>query len=702
MALSRSSYQIIIFILVVITLSPVAGCGGSGGGGGNPPPSFTVTTTVDAADPSDPHGSVSPASQTVSQNQTASITITPDLNYSIDSATGCNGTLSGSTFTTGAITADCEITVSFSLLPPVTPAQFDISYQATKQFHFTWMPAEFTDYYRLLENPDGISGFTQVGNDIEQPLVIGNGAALTYDLTVPLIKRLNAQYILQSCNNAGCSDANVLNVSGNLAEAIGYFKASNTGEDDRFGMALDISDDGLTIAVGAPNEDSDDILANSGGGGDDDDSPQSGAVYIFVLVDSQWQQQSYVKPSNTGDNDKFGSAVSLSADGNVLAIGAPFEDGPADNVTAQGSVYVFERTLNGSWLQRAYLNANNPSAQDLFGTAVALDNSGSLLVIGAPQEQSATTGVNPEGSTTDNTLSSAGAVYVFRKNNSSWMQEAFLKASNTDALDFFGRSIAVSGDGATIAVGAPGEDSQATGVNGDQSNDSALGSGAVYLFTFNLSAGSAVPWNQGPYFKASNTGAGDQFGNAVSLNDIGTLLAVGAFQEGSSAINVDGDQSNNLSANAGAVYVFTGTPISPFLKQWSQTAYLKASNTGSGDEFGYSVKLSGSGDTLLVGAQVEDGNGIGIEPADNDDASGTGAAYVFSRSAGQWQLPRYIKPIVSEVGSEAGEQFGVAVGVDSDGDTLVVGAFGEDSGSVGVNGDSNNNSEVQSGAVYVY
>ena len=96
-------------------------------------------------------------------------------------------------------------------------------------------------------------------------------------------------------------------------------------------------------------------------------------------------------------------------------------------------------------------------------------------------ESSAAIGVN--GDQTDNRLEFAGAGYVFTRDiGGAWTQKDYVKASNTDAIDVFGQSVALSGDGNTLAVGADHEDSAATGVNGDQADNSASDAGAVYVF----------------------------------------------------------------------------------------------------------------------------------------------------------------------------------------------------------------------------
>src|SRR4030095_14176816 len=116
---------------------------------------------------------------------------------------------------------------------------------------------------------------------------------------------------------------------------------------------------------------------------------------------------------------------------------------------------------------------------DNFGFAVAA--AGDTVVIGAPSEDSNAAGVN--GNQADNSLASAGAAYVLARSGGSWSQEAYLKASKPDAADAFGRAVAISGD--TIVIGAPFEKSNATGVNGNGSDNSAFSAGAAYVFVRN-------------------------------------------------------------------------------------------------------------------------------------------------------------------------------------------------------------------------
>ena len=209
-------------------------------------------------------------------------------------------------------------------------------------------------------------------------------------------------------------------------------------------------------------------------------------------------------------------------------------------------------------------------------------------------------------------MTSSGAAYVFNHSGGVWSQQAYLKSSNTDASDLFGESVAISGD--TLVVGAYVEDSNATGVNGDQSDNSALNSGAAYVFTR-----SAGVWSQQAYLKASNTEAYDQFGFSVAISD--DTVVVGADFEDSNTTGVNEDQSNNAATNSGAAYVFHRSG-----GVWSQQAYLKATNTETYDYFGHSVAISGN--MVVVGAYGENSNatGVGGDQSDNS-AIHAGAVY---------------------------------------------------------------------------
>ncbi len=472
-----------------------------------------------------------------------------------------------------------------------------------------------------------------------------------------------------------------------------YLKASNTGDNDHFGGAVALSADGATLAVGAWREASN--ATGIGGDQANDAANAAGAVYVFTRAGTTWSQQAYLKASNTDANDLFGVVLALSADGSTLAVGAPSEASAATGIggdqtsnaaLAAGAVYVFRRT-GISWAQQAYVKASNANADDQFGSALALSADGLTLAVGANGEDSSATGVG--GDQTSAAAGASGAVYVFARAGTVWSQQAYLKASNTEAFDFFGTAVALSADGSTLAVGANGEASSATGVDGLQSNNAAPIAGAVYVFTR-----AATTWSQQAYLKASNTGAGDSFGGAVALSADGSTLAVGAWREASSAPGIDGDQTNDTAADAGAVYVFHRA-----VTAWSQQAYVKASNAESNDGFGRAVALSADGSTLATVAAGEDSDatGIGGDQASNI-ATNSGAAYVFRRAGTVWSQNVYLKAS----NTDGFDYFGNAVAVAGDGTSCAVGATGEASDLTGVGADETVNAISNAGAVYLY
>ncbi|MEK7952708.1 hypothetical protein [Luteolibacter soli] len=444
-----------------------------------------------------------------------------------------------------------------------------------------------------------------------------------------------------------------------------YVKASNTESEDGFGTSVAVS--GNTVVVGAPLESSNATGVN--GNAFNNNAPASGAAYVFVRNGETWSQQAYLKASNTGDGDGFGWSVTIS--NNTIVVGAYQEDsnataingsGSNNSASAAGAAYVFTRS-GTTWTQQAYLKASNSGAGDLFGSVVAL--AGDTAVVGANRESSQATGIN--GDASNNAAYASGAAYVFVRSGNTWTQQAYVKASDTAAGAEFGSSLGISGEsmvvgsplaaggagavyvfvrsgtvwsqqarlqasnsaasswfgqavgisGDTVVAGAPGEASNATGVNGNQANTSAQDAGAAYAFTR-----TGVTWTQQAYLKASNTAASDGFGRTVSLE--GSALLVGAPGEDSAATGMDGNQADNTAASSGAAYAFSRVNGS-----WSQYSYLKASNTGAGDEFGKSLAMANG--IVVVGAARESSNALGIQGLQsNNSALWSGAAYLFT------------------------------------------------------------------------
>ena len=389
-----------------------------------------------------------------------------------------------------------------------------------------------------------------------------------------------------------------------------YLKAPNARVSDSFGSSVAVS--GETVAVGAYGEDSDAVGVNGNQSGTF--APDAGAVYVFARVSNVWGFQAYIKPFNTEAYDGFGYAVAIS--GNTIVVGAPGEDGSSvrvngpNNNLAQGSgaAYVFVRNGN-QWSQQAYLKAADATAYDSFGYSVSV--SGDAAVVGAPgKARRLTSGGVSVG------YANAGSAYVYASDTAGWDYQVSLVGSNTEgcigcvtyaslfAGDSFGFSVSLSGD--TVVVGAPGEGSNATGVNNNAADNSASNSGAAYVFVRQ-----AGGWSEQAYLKASNTEAGDQFGYSVAIS--GNTAVIGSRNEDSASSGVNGSQGNNSAVDSGAAYVYSRTGSA-----WALQAYLKSSNPdgrgffGSpGDRFGSAVGVDG--DCIVVGAHLEDSRALGVD-----------------------------------------------------------------------------------------
>ncbi|MCB0663303.1 MAG: peptidoglycan-binding protein, partial [Saprospiraceae bacterium] len=289
-----------------------------------------------------------------------------------------------------------------------------------------------------------------------------------------------------------------------------------------------------------------------------------------------------------------------------------------------------------NWQQEAYIKAPNAEFSDMFGVSLSLHQN--TLVVGAKDEDSNQTFVtNGAGASSNNSMQASGAAYVFVRNGNTWTNEAYLKASNANAVDLFGDAVAIDGD--TIVVGALGEDSNSTSIiNGSSSSpdNSAQGAGAVYVFKRNGNT-----WAQEAYLKAANANGNDMFGWSVSIHQ--DTIAVGAPGEDSSQTAITNGQTastDNSKGDAGAVYIFkrNGTI-------WTQEAYIKASNANIQDHFGHSVSVHG--DTLVVTQPGDDNPQPGImngqTSLDPNASDNEGAVFVYKRNGTTWTQESYIK-----------------------------------------------------------
>ena len=353
--------------------------------------------------------------------------------------------------------------------------------------------------------------------------------------------------------------------------------------------------------------------------------------YTFSVT-REFVQEAKFDDNTTAD---FGSVLAI--DGDTAVVGKP---------RLVGQAYVYVRN-GASWsLQQTLSPSIGGLAGSNFGCDVAIDDD--TIVVGASSLVLGGSG-------------QAGAVFVFRRIGTTWVEQVALQPTTTNYVATFGISVAV--DNGTQVAGC--------------------GTDEAFVFTDD-----GTTWVQRAIVTGANTQPSDDFaGTAGSIALHAGTLVIGARGEDSASVGVNSIPDENA-IDSGAVYVFAGSGTS-----WPQQAYLKASNSGASDRFGANVDLDG--ETLVIGADQEDSDSNGVNSAWDENAPDSGAAYVFVRSGGGWTQQAYLKSFNSYFYHEFGS--GVAVS----GDSIVVGARGERSSGTGIN-PIPDQLGLTAGAVYVF
>ncbi|MCW8108069.1 FG-GAP repeat protein [Alteromonas ponticola] len=226
----------------------------------------------------------------------------------------------------------------------------------------------------------------------------------------------------------------------------------------------------------------------------------------------------------------------------------------------------------------------------------------------------------------------------------------YFKASNPNALDYFGSSVAISADGKTMVVGASGEDEGSHA--GEPNLNNTENAGAVYVFVNDSVQG----WKQVAYLKPANAGANDNFGASVAVSEDGSLIVVGAPGEDGDA-NSELHLHNDLAEDAGAIYVFEKNEEG----EWNEAHYVKADDASIFDKFGSSLALLPDGSAFVVGAPFKDKSAELVD---------SGVVYYFKKVGESWNQTSKIE--ASDAHTE--NRFGNALALADDGNTFVVGA----------------------------
>jgi len=414
-----------------------------------------------------------------------------------------------------------------------------------------------------------------------------------------------------------------------------FAKAHVPGSGDVFGLSVGLFKD--TLVVGAVYEDSSATTVN---GEANEASSDSGAAYVYSRHGGTWQQDAYLKPTDTSPQDYFGTSVAIWED--TIVVGATHDDviNLATTPTRSGVVYVFVRK-QGDWVFQQRLTPSSGNPGDLFGYHVALE--GDTLVVAAAAD------------------GGAGAAYVYTRSGDTWTEQQKLKPSKPQTNAMFGSNVAVFAD--TIAVGAQND---ATG---------ARDGGAAYVF---VKRGGS--WAEQQQILPSSPQASASFGYVLAL--YGERLIVGAPRVASIL--------SFAQVASGEAFVFERSG-----ERWAETQQLKAAVARTSDSFGASVGITANAIVVGAGGDASGGGGLYADPT-SEAAPYTGAAYLFALDRGMWRPTAFVKA----ERPESNATFGFASAITDD--TLVVSAPFDGSGARGVNAPSPSSGLASSGAVYVF
>jgi hypothetical protein len=377
--------------------------------------------------------------------------------------------------------------------------------------------------------------------------------------------------------------------------------------DDFFGNSLSLSADGRTVAVGAH--------------GNDDNGNLAGQNRIFRLSNSGLWQQLGQDLNGSASGHRSGRAIALSPDGSTVAIGDPWKD--TNGFSNNGDVRIYRLNESSSTWELLGTNIEGQGDNYRFGwqNGMAMSEDGNTIALGAWFYSEQGVGI--------------GRVYVYRFANGSWslfgMSSPLLGQQDGDR---FGFSVALSYDGETLAVGAP------KNVNTGNVNSESLQSGHVRIFR--ISSGS---WQQLDS-NLEGEGNNNQFGVSVALSSDGNTVAIGGQNNGGSVV-----VTGNANLQSGHVRVLR------YLSGSWQKLGEDIDGEAAYDTSGADISLSSDGETVVIGAIENDGNG---------DNSGHARVYRYSNG-------RTWKRIGNDIdGENANDYFGIAVGISGDGETVAI------------------------------
>jgi len=512
-----------------------------------------------------------------------------------------------------------------------------------KQLVFDWNSVAGATSYQLWYKASASAAFTAVGSPIAPPQ---HHARVS--VSVHKLNWQQARYKVAACNASGCRHSAEIPVQNLMLDAIGYFKASNTGADDQFGRGIVVSADGKTLVVSTPNEDRGATGVN--GNQADDSMMNAGAVYVFRRGSNGWRQEAYLKPDTVTTEQSFGhgspldyQALAVNANGTLIAVGAPGEK--QNGYSFVGKAYIFGRASNGTWSQRQKLGSPAPIARDylFFGEAVDMSEDGNTLRVLELKER-------------DGEGNRQGENHIYVRSGGTFMYQTTLTIPHNE-VDFCS-SGKLSGDGKTLVQ---------------------------YCLSYGPEGHRVVTWKRG-------TTGWTQLPNTLPvLNGVSMEIAL----SGAATRLAFRDSSHAFSSNV-RVFGWNGTA-------WVEEAIIE---TPAGTDTGYStwgkaLAFDRSGNTLAIGDYNSAAGGTGVSDTIQLTGPMGGAVFLYARTSNatnRWAFRKQIKA----PNAEDADGFGLRIAFCGTSAVLAIGAMWESSAATGVDGNQLDNSVPAAGAVYLY
>jgi len=459
------------------------------------------------------------------------------------------------------------------------------------------------------------------------------------NISAHLLHWVEARYVIKACNPSGCASSREIGVSHLMKESVGYFKAGTP-------LPAGPRELGRNVAM---SEDGRTIAA---GGWARRGFAVDGTVVVFRKNSTRWVEEAQLRPSviNVERGGGSNSRVDINGDGTVIVLGAHEEVRPDTDIGEFpdiGAVYVFRRTANG-WVQEQRLASADSQAEDAFGRHVDLDESGTLLAVWRRWGGQGLSMLN------------RGHVELFRHTSAGWVPLATIPAVN-EACDV----MALSGDGRSLARACDGH---------------------VDVLT-------APDWQRVARFPNDFAGTGPMVhGRSVAISHDGRSVAARTRTVEFSEQDYRTSVSIYHQGTSGWIRETAVTP-----GDWVS----RESEDFSPADYGGRLSMSRDGRFLAVGSAGDHaaGDGVGYPPIVSGGIGPRGAVYVYERRPTGWRLRQFIKP---NPGAVQFLGFGAGVSLARNGKDLAVGAPGDASNALGIDGDQDDTSAPLRGAVWLY